>query len=187
MPNQDLAFDLAEHAARTPLAAISDAVLDHMSTDHVDSLAAILGGLNAPGVPETRAFIEETVRLGVAVVFGTGLRLPATFAAHANATAGHALDFDDTLDEGGGMHAGVPVHTSDLAIADDPLARQSAIVCAVIFAAALFVVLFPALSERLIRALVPWRGLADRLVRIVEGLRLGFGVLHHPDPVVREG
>ena len=119
MPNQDLAFTLAEHAARTPLSAIPDAALDHMSTDLVDSLAAILGGLNAPGVPETRAFIEETVRPGIAVVFGTGLHLPATFAAQANATAGHALDFDDTLDEGGGMHAGVPVHTSALAVADE--------------------------------------------------------------------
>lgn len=60
------------------------------------------------------------------------------------------------------------------------LAQKSAIVCAVIFAGALFVVLFPVTTERLIRALVPVRSLADRLVGLVEGLRLGFGALRSP-------
>jgi 2-methylcitrate dehydratase PrpD len=119
MPAHDLAHDLAEHAARTPLSAVPQGVLEHLCHDLADSLGVILGGLNAPGVPETRAYIEETVRPGAAAVFGTEHHWPAAFAAQANATAGHALDFDDTLDEGGGMHAGVPVHTSALAIADE--------------------------------------------------------------------
>jgi 2-methylcitrate dehydratase PrpD len=119
MPARDLAFDLAEHAACTPLEAIPDDVLGLLSHDLVDSIGVILGGLHAPGVPETRAFISETVRPGAAAVFGTDLRWPAAFAAQANATAGHALDFDDTLDEGGGMHAGVPVHAAALAVAEE--------------------------------------------------------------------
>jgi hypothetical protein len=36
------------------------------------------------------------------------------------------------------------------------------------------------LTERLLRALIPFKGLADRLVRLVEGLRLGFGALRSP-------
>jgi 2-methylcitrate dehydratase PrpD len=119
MAQQDLAWDLAQHAAETPYAAIGDDVLTWLSHDLIDSLGVTLGGLHAPGVPETRDFIVETVRPGRAAVFGTDLRWPAAFAAQANATAGHALDYDDTLDEGGGMHAGVPVHTSALAIADE--------------------------------------------------------------------
>ena len=119
MPDRDLAWNLAEHTARTPLSAVPDAVLDHLSHDLTDSLGVILGGLDAPGVPETQAFIGESARPGAAAVFGTDLRWPAAFTAQANATAGHALDFDDTLDEGGGMHAGVPVHTTTLAVADE--------------------------------------------------------------------
>jgi 2-methylcitrate dehydratase PrpD len=115
----DLAHALAEHAATTPAEAIPAGVTAHLQRDLVDGLGVILGGLHAPGVPETRAVIEGWSAPGVATVFGTPLRLPPVFAAMANATAGHALDFDDTLDEGGGMHAGVPVHSAALAIADE--------------------------------------------------------------------
>lgn len=78
------------------------------------------------------------------------------------------------------LGAGLPSDTVILGNRLDELARKSAIVCAIIFAGALAVVLFPRLSERLIRALLPWRRLADRLVAIVEGLRLGFGALKSP-------
>ena len=77
---------------------------------------------------------------------------------------------------GAGLPADLQVRGNRL----DALARKSAIVCAVIFAGALFVVLFPVTTERLMRALVPFKGLADRLVRLVEGLRLGFGALRSP-------
>ena len=38
-----------------------------------------------------------------------GIRLPAPQAALLNASMGHALDFDDTLDTGGSIHPGVSV------------------------------------------------------------------------------
>lgn len=76
--------------------------------------------------------------------------------------------------------AGLPADTLIGGRRLDVLAQKSAIVCAVIFASALFVVLFPVLTERLMRAVVPFKGLADRLVRLVEGLRLGFGALRSP-------
>ena len=78
------------------------------------------------------------------------------------------------------LGAGLPGDTEILGSRLDLLARRSAIVCLVIFAGALGVVLFPRLSERVIRAVVPWRKLAERLVAIVEGLRLGFSALKSP-------
>jgi len=47
-----------------------------------------------------------------------GTRLPALQAAVLNASMGHALDFDDTLDTGGSIHPGVSVLASVLATAD---------------------------------------------------------------------
>ena len=46
------------------------------------------------------------------------MRLPAPQAALLNASMGHALDFDDTLDTGGSIHPGVSVLASVLAAAD---------------------------------------------------------------------
>jgi len=56
---------------------------------------------------------------GTAQRFAASERYPAVIAAQLNATAGHALDYDDTLDEGGGMHAGALVHAATLAVADE--------------------------------------------------------------------
>jgi len=47
-----------------------------------------------------------------------GTRLPALQAAVLNASLGHALDFDDTLDTGGSIHPDVSVLASFLAAAD---------------------------------------------------------------------
>ena len=47
-----------------------------------------------------------------------GTSLPAPQAALLNASMGHALDFDDTLDTGGSIHPGVSVLGSILATAD---------------------------------------------------------------------
>ena len=47
-----------------------------------------------------------------------GIRLPAPQAALLNASMGHALDFDDTLDTGGSIHPGVSVLGAVLAACD---------------------------------------------------------------------
>src|SRR5208282_1503051 len=47
-----------------------------------------------------------------------GIWLPAPQAALLNASMGHALDFDDTLDTGGSIHPGVSVLGSVLAVCD---------------------------------------------------------------------
>jgi uncharacterized protein (TIRG00374 family) len=62
----------------------------------------------------------------------------------------------------------------------DAMVTRAGILCIVVFAGALFVVLFPLVAERLIRLLVPFRRMAERLVALVEGLRQGFGALRSP-------
>jgi 2-methylcitrate dehydratase PrpD len=47
-----------------------------------------------------------------------GVNLPAPQAALLNASMGHALDFDDTLDAGGSIHPGVSVLGAALALCD---------------------------------------------------------------------
>ena len=78
------------------------------------------------------------------------------------------------------LRAGLPADTMILGSRLDVVAVRAGILCAVIFAAAVFVVAFPRAAERIIRALVPLRRLADRLVTLVDGIRLGFGALRSP-------
>ncbi len=78
------------------------------------------------------------------------------------------------------FRAGLPADTMIAGTRLDTLAVRAGILCGVIFAAAVFVVTFPRVAERIIRALVPLRRLADRLVTLVEGIRLGFGALRSP-------
>ena len=76
--------------------------------------------------------------------------------------------------------AGLP---AGVEVAGVPVTRTATIAGLAMGAAllmALIVVAFPALSERVISAVVPSRALADRLVHIVEGLRHGLSVLRSP-------
>jgi 2-methylcitrate dehydratase PrpD len=114
----DLTQTLADHAAGFPTAKVSPAVGEHLALDLADTLAAAIGGGRTEGVRETLQFLAGETAPGVSQVFGDPRRLSALAAAQANATAAHALDFDDVLDEGGGMHAGAAVHSAALAVAD---------------------------------------------------------------------
>ena len=76
--------------------------------------------------------------------------------------------------------AGLPAETVVMGARLDAVATRAGIVCAVIFAGALFVVLRPVAAERLVRLLVPFPRLADRVVGVIENLRHGFGVLRSP-------
>ena len=115
----DLAQDLAAHAANFSAHGVERSVRDHLALDLVDGLAAIVGGTRAPGIPELAQVLSAHARPGTAQRFASSERYPAVVAAQLNATAGHALDYDDTLDEGGGMHAGALVHSAALAVADE--------------------------------------------------------------------
>jgi uncharacterized protein (TIRG00374 family) len=78
------------------------------------------------------------------------------------------------------LRAGLPGETVIAGARLDTLALRAGLLCVLLFAGALFVVLFPRTAERCIRAVVRWPRLADPLVRLVEGLRMGFRVLRSP-------
>ena len=115
----DLVQPLAAHAAHFSSQRVDTRVRDHLALDLVDGLAAIVGGTRAPGVAELTKVLSAQAGPGTAQRFAQSERYPAVIAAQLNATAGHALDYDDTLDEGGGMHAGALVHSAALAVADE--------------------------------------------------------------------
>lgn len=115
----DLVHPLAAHAANFPVNRIDPSVAEHLALDLVDGLAATLGGARAPGVAELAQVLSAQARSGPSLRFASSEQYPAVIAAQLNATAGHALDYDDTLDEGGGMHAGALVHNAALAVADE--------------------------------------------------------------------
>jgi len=78
----------------------------------------MLGGSGSPGIDELFAVIARWGGRDESRVLLRGTRLPAPQAALLNASMGHALDFDDTLDTGGSIHPGVSVLGSVLAVCD---------------------------------------------------------------------
>jgi uncharacterized protein (TIRG00374 family) len=78
------------------------------------------------------------------------------------------------------LRAGLPADTVVMGARLDAVAARAGILCAVIFAGALLVVLRPLAAERVVRALIPFARLADRVVALIENLRHGFGALRSP-------
>jgi len=78
----------------------------------------MLGGSGSPGIDELFGVIARWGGLAESRVLLRRIRLPAPQAALLNASMGHALDFDDTLDTGGSIHPGVSVLGSVLAVCD---------------------------------------------------------------------
>jgi uncharacterized protein (TIRG00374 family) len=74
----------------------------------------------------------------------------------------------------------LPASTQVMGARLDTLAIRAGLLCLAIFAGAMGVILFPRLAERAVRAVVPFRKLADRVVNLLEALRHGFAVLRDP-------
>ena len=96
----DPAWQLAQHICRTRYADLPERTIKSTRRDILDTFGCMLGGSGAPGINElfkvhTRWGGREKSR-----VLFRGTRLPAPQAALLNASMGHALDFDDTLDTG---------------------------------------------------------------------------------------
>ena len=76
--------------------------------------------------------------------------------------------------------AGLPRDVAIGGVRLEDVATRAGVLCLLLLAGGLFVVLFPVLSERIVRALLPFPRLADRIVALIEGLRHGFGALRSP-------
>ena len=115
---EDAAWPLAQHICRTGYADLPVSAVESARRDILDTFGCMLGGSGSPGIGELFAVISHWGGLPESRVLLRGIRLPAPSAALLNASMGHALDFDDTLDSGGSIHPGVSVLASVLAVCD---------------------------------------------------------------------
>jgi 2-methylcitrate dehydratase PrpD len=114
----DPAWPLARHVCSTGYADLPATAIESARRDILDTLGCMLGGSASPGIGELFAVIARWGGREESRVLLRGARLPAPQAALLNASMGHALDFDDTLDSGGSIHPGVSVLGSVLALCD---------------------------------------------------------------------
>src|SRR6202045_1309931 len=114
----DAAWPLAQHVCRTGYADLPASAVESARRDILDTFGCMLGGSGSPGIAELFAVIDRWGGREESRVVLRGTRLPAPQAALLNASMGHALDFDDTLDTGGSIHPGVSVLGSVLAVCD---------------------------------------------------------------------
>src|ERR687885_4883 len=114
----DPAFTLAEHVCQTTFAALPSSAVLATKRDILDTLGAALGGSVAPGVAELAGVVKHWGGREESSLWLLGGRVPAPQAALVNATMGHALDFDDSLDRAGNIHPGISTLASSLAVAE---------------------------------------------------------------------
>jgi 2-methylcitrate dehydratase PrpD len=114
----DPAFALAEHVSGTGFADLPQSAVQSAKRDILDTFGCMLGGSGAPGIDALCDMLGIWGGREDSRVLLRGCRLPAPQAALLNASMGHALDFDDTLDHGGSIHPGVSVLGAALAVAD---------------------------------------------------------------------
>ncbi len=114
----DAAWPLAKHVCRTGYPDLPASAVESARRDILDTFGCMLGGSGSPGIDELFAVISRWGGLPESRVLLRGIRLPAPQAALLNASMGHALDFDDTLDTGGSIHPGVSVLGAVLAVCD---------------------------------------------------------------------
>jgi 2-methylcitrate dehydratase PrpD len=116
--SQDPVFALADHVVGTIYDALPESAIAATKRDLMDTFGCALGGSGAPGIPEILRLLRHWGGREDAGLLLVGGRLPAPQAAMVHGAMGHALDYDDTLDEGGSIHPGVTVLASTLAMAD---------------------------------------------------------------------
>src|SRR6266404_3194637 len=114
----DAAWPLVQHVCRTRYADLPESAIRSARRDVLDIFGCVLGGSGSPGIDELCSVIGRWGGLEESRVVRRATRLPAPQAALLNASMGHALDFDDTLDSGGTIHRGVSVLAAVLAVAD---------------------------------------------------------------------
>lgn len=118
MMTDDPAWALAQHVCRTTYADLPASVVESARRDILDTFGCMLGGSGSPGIGELFAVVSRWGGLAESRVLLRGVSLPSPQAALLNASMGHALDFDDTLDTGGSIHPGVSVLGAALSISD---------------------------------------------------------------------
>jgi 2-methylcitrate dehydratase PrpD len=116
---------IAAFAAEGSYEAIPAEARERAKTHILDALAVMLAGDTAEGTRIIHAWVRELGGREEAEVVGGGFRAPAALAALANGAAGHALDYDDTIQFtsdaavfGVRLHPSVPTLAAALAAAE---------------------------------------------------------------------
>jgi hypothetical protein len=91
-----LTASLARFASRPNFAPLPDRVVEIVQSGFIDTLGTLLAGRDEPVVRMAQAWVadKQSPLQESAVLMGQGMA-SASDAALINATAGHALDFDD--------------------------------------------------------------------------------------------
>jgi 2-methylcitrate dehydratase PrpD len=116
--SSDAAWLLAQHVSCISYADLPTSAIEAARRDILDTFGCMLGGSGSPGIDALCEVIGRWGGLQESRVLLRKMRVPAPQAALLNASMGHALDFDDTLDTGGSIHPGAPVLASVLATVD---------------------------------------------------------------------
>jgi len=113
----DATSRILQHIEQTQFHDLPEAVVENTKRFILDSIGVALAGCNAPGCKEVVELVKEWGGKPEATIMSYGGKAPAPWAAMANSTMMHALDFDDTLDESA-LHAHVSVLPAALAAAE---------------------------------------------------------------------
>ncbi|WP_247008654.1 MmgE/PrpD family protein [Halorientalis litorea] len=116
---------LAEFVAETEYADVPEEGVRTVERAFVDTVGVTLPGTAEPAAEKTRAVFAHG---GEASVLGTDRDAPADAAALVNATAGHALDYDDVVGEV--WHPSVTLVAPALAVGESAGASGRALVTA---------------------------------------------------------
>ena len=117
-PKVDPAQTLAAHVIGTGLEDVRAASLMATRCDVLDTFGCMLGGSGAPGIKELTAVTGRWGGKEEASLAVLGGKIPSHHAALVNSAMGHALDFDDTFDQGGHIHPGTSALAASLAVGE---------------------------------------------------------------------
>jgi 2-methylcitrate dehydratase PrpD len=124
-PAAGITARLADFAAAGQYERLPSEACQRARVHILDALAVMLAGATAEGSRLIRDLVREMAGRAEAEVVGSGLRGPVVLAALANGAAGHALDYDDTIQftsnaavYGTRLHPSVPTLAAALAVGE---------------------------------------------------------------------
>ena len=116
--DRDAAYALAEHEVALRFEDIPKDVMEVTKKDILDVIAVSIAGSSVGmGCKEIVELVKESGGREESTIFGYGGKVPAWMAAFANGSMAHALDYDDTLDDGA-THIGAGTIPAALAVAE---------------------------------------------------------------------
>lgn len=114
---QDLAYDLADYAARVRYQDLPADVVEITKKFILDTLGTSFAGSSAPGCEAVARLISGDGGRQESTLFVFGNRVPTANAALVNSMLAHAIEFDDTHDATT-VHANASVLPAALAVAE---------------------------------------------------------------------